>query len=75
MLASARGAFVGAVYLLLAAILLDLTDGRLRASALHATSKFGQEVDSFCDALSFCAAPGLLVYLAVPAARFRGEQR
>ncbi|MEO8504865.1 MAG: CDP-alcohol phosphatidyltransferase family protein [Acidobacteriota bacterium] len=64
MLAAARGAFEIAVYLLLAAVLLDLTDGRL-ARALNATSKFGQEVDSFCDALSFCAAPALLVYLAV----------
>ncbi len=64
LLTAARGQYELAVYLLLAAILLDMTDGRL-ARALSATSKFGQEIDSFCDALSFCAAPAFLVYQAL----------
>jgi CDP-diacylglycerol--serine O-phosphatidyltransferase len=64
LLAAARGAPDLAVHLLVIAIVLDMTDGRL-ARALGATSKFGQEMDSFCDALSFCAAPAFLAYQAV----------
>ena len=64
LLAAARGEFDLAVHLLLIAIVLDMFDGRL-ARALGATSKFGQEMDSFCDALSFCAAPAFLAFEAV----------
>lgn len=64
LLAAARGELDLAVHLLVIAIVLDMTDGRL-ARALGATSKFGQEIDSFCDALSFCAAPAFLAYQAV----------
>jgi CDP-diacylglycerol--serine O-phosphatidyltransferase len=46
------------------AVLLDLFDGKV-ARRLNATSKFGQELDSFSDALSFCAAPAFLAYSAV----------
>ena len=56
MLAAADGKFRLAVYLLFIAMLLDLVDGRL-ARKLGATSKFGQEMDSLSDSLSFCAAP------------------
>jgi len=64
MLVAADGRYELAVYLLLVAILLDTADGRL-ARLLKATSKFGQEMDSLSDAISFCAAPALLVYHAI----------
>ncbi len=64
MLAAADGRFNLAVYLLFAAVLLDLADGRI-ARLLNATSKFGQEMDSFSDALSFVAAPAFLVHQAI----------
>lgn len=63
MLKAAEGRFDQAVYLLLAAILLDSLDGRL-ARLLHATSTLGQQLDSFSDALSFGAAPAFLIYQA-----------
>lgn len=64
MLAAADGKFRLAVILLMVAVLLDLADGRL-ARMLHATSKFGQEMDSLSDSLSFCAAPAFLVHQAI----------
>jgi len=64
MLSAADGRFDHAVYLLVIAVFMDLFDGRL-ARWLGATSKFGQEMDSFSDALSFVAAPAFLVHLAV----------
>lgn len=59
-LAAADGAFERAVYLLVAAIFLDTFDGRA-ARLLGATSRFGQELDSFSDALSFGFAPAFLI--------------
>ena len=64
MLAAADGRFNLAVYLLLCAILLDMSDGIL-ARKLHVTSKFGQEMDSLSDSMSFCAAPAFLVHQAM----------
>jgi CDP-diacylglycerol--serine O-phosphatidyltransferase len=64
MIAAAAGRFDAAVYLLCLAVVLDMFDGRL-ARALHATSEFGQQMDSFCDAISFCAAPAFLIFEAV----------
>ena len=64
MLAAADDRYQLAVYLMLLAILLDMFDGRI-ARRLKATSKFGQEMDSFGDSLSFCAAPALLVHRTV----------
>ena len=64
MLAAAEGRFELAVYLLVCAILLDTADGRL-ARKLQVTSKFGQEMDSLSDSLSFCAAPAFLVHQAM----------
>jgi len=64
MLAAADGRFELAVYLLLCAILLDMSDGLL-ARKLQVTSKFGQEMDSLSDAMSFCAAPAFLVHQAI----------
>ena len=64
MLAAAEGQYKRAVYLLMLAVLLDLFDGKV-ARRLKVTSKFGQEMDSFSDAVSFCAAPAFLAHTAV----------
>ena len=64
MLAAAQGEYESAVHLLVAAIFCDLFDGQL-ARKLKATSRFGQQLDSFSDALSFGAAPAFLVYQAL----------
>jgi CDP-diacylglycerol--serine O-phosphatidyltransferase len=64
MVAAARGQFERSVLLLFFAALCDLADGKL-ARALNATSKFGMELDSLSDMVSFGIAPAVLVYLAV----------
>ncbi len=64
MLAAADGRFELAVYLLFVCIMLDMADGRL-ARALKVTSKFGQEMDSLSDTVSFCVVPAFLVQRAV----------
>jgi CDP-diacylglycerol--serine O-phosphatidyltransferase len=64
MVAAADGRFDLGVYLLVVAILCDVLDGSI-ARLLGATSEFGQEMDSFSDAVSFGVAPALLIYLAV----------
>src|SRR3954471_9614371 len=62
--AAARGQFERSVVLLFAAALCDLADGKL-ARALNATSKFGMELDSLSDMVSFGLAPSVLAYMAV----------
>jgi CDP-diacylglycerol--serine O-phosphatidyltransferase len=52
-----------AVYLLTLSIALDMLDGRT-ARLLKATSELGQQLDSFCDAVSFGIAPALLIHAA-----------
>jgi CDP-diacylglycerol--serine O-phosphatidyltransferase len=64
MVAAARGQIERSVLLLFCAAICDLADGKL-ARALNATSKFGMELDSLSDMVSFGIAPALLVYLAV----------
>lgn len=64
MVAAARGQFERSVVLLFCAALCDLADGKL-ARALDATSKFGMELDSLSDMVSFGIAPAVLVYLSV----------
>ena len=64
MVAAARGQFERSVLLLFLAALCDLADGKL-ARALNATSKFGMELDSLSDMVSFGVAPAVLMYLAV----------
>jgi len=64
MLAAANGGFEVAVYLLVLCILLDLADGRV-ARRFNATSELGQQLDSFSDAISFCAAPAFLIQRAL----------
>lgn len=62
-LAAAHGRFDLAVRLLVVAIFCDMFDGQL-ARRLKGTSRFGQEMDSLSDVLSFGAAPAFLVYEA-----------
>jgi CDP-diacylglycerol--serine O-phosphatidyltransferase len=64
MILAAAGRFEAAVYLFVLAFILDMLDGRV-ARLLRATSEIGRQLDSFSDAVSFGAAPALLVYLAV----------
>jgi CDP-diacylglycerol--serine O-phosphatidyltransferase len=64
MVAAADGRWELSVYLLVIAILCDVLDGSI-ARLLGATSEFGQEMDSFSDAISFGVAPAFLVYLAI----------
>jgi len=64
MIAAADGRYRTAVYLLLLSIVLDAMDGRL-ARKLRVTSKLGQELDSFSDAISFGVAPAFLAQRSV----------
>lgn len=63
MVASAQGQYERACYLIFAAALCDMLDGKA-ARLLNASSKFGMELDSLSDAISFGVAPALLVYFA-----------
>ncbi len=63
-LMAADGQFELAVHLLLLGIFLDMIDGRL-ARWLKATSALGQQLDSFCDMVTFGIAPAFLLYRAV----------
>ena len=63
-IAAADKRFEHAVYFMFAAALCDMMDGRL-ARMLDASSKFGMELDSLSDVVSFGIAPAVLVYLAV----------
>lgn len=49
-----------AAYIIVAAC-MDMFDGRL-ARALGTSSCLGTELDSLCDAISFCLAPAILLY-------------
>src|SRR4051812_9168203 len=51
-----------AVTLILIAGILDGIDGRI-ARMLHGESKFGAELDSLADAISFGVSPALIIYL------------
>jgi len=62
--AAGHDRFMLAVWLVVAAILLDLFDGKV-ARWLGATSAFGQQLDSFSDAVSSGVAPAYLVHRAV----------
>lgn len=54
---------IAAVCIMCAAI-MDFFDGRI-ARALGTTSYLGQELDSLCDAISFCLAPMILLHTAL----------
>ena len=57
-----KGKFIIAAYAIVAAAIFDLLDGRV-ARLTNATSKFGAQYDSLSDLISFCVAPGLLLFL------------
>jgi len=56
-----EGNFVVAAYCIMLAGIMDAFDGRL-ARALGSSSYLGMELDSLCDAVSFCFAPAILLY-------------
>lgn len=56
------GEFELAVTMILIAGVLDGIDGRI-ARMLHGESRFGAELDSLADAISFGVSPALIVYL------------
>lgn len=58
---SIHGEFVTAAWLLIAAGVFDMLDGRIARMA-KATSAFGVEYDSMADLVSFGLAPALLMY-------------
>jgi CDP-diacylglycerol---serine O-phosphatidyltransferase len=53
--------FFYACYCIILASLADSMDGRL-ARALGSCSSLGMELDSLCDAISFCFAPAIVLY-------------
>ena len=59
---SLKGNFSGAAYLILAAGIFDLLDGRV-ARLVKSVSEFGKEYDSLADLVSFGVAPAMIVYL------------
>lgn len=65
-LSAIRFAFLGrwemAVFMVIVAGVLDGLDGRM-ARLLGVTSKFGAELDSLADFVSFGVAPGMVIYL------------
>ena len=56
-----EGRFSDAVLAILVAAILDGLDGRI-ARALRGTSRFGAELDSLADFVSFGVAPGVVLY-------------
>ncbi|HZS36026.1 MAG TPA: CDP-diacylglycerol--serine O-phosphatidyltransferase [Polyangia bacterium] len=60
---AAEGKFEQGTLFLFFAALCDLFDGKL-ARMLDASSKFGMELDSLSDAISFGIAPAVLIYLS-----------
>ncbi|MFH0898565.1 MAG: CDP-diacylglycerol--serine O-phosphatidyltransferase [bacterium] len=58
---SANEDFVGAAYFILLGALMDLLDGRM-ARMVGVTSEVGMQLDSLCDAVTFCLAPAFLMY-------------
>lgn len=59
---SIQGNYTAAAVAVVIAAVFDQLDGRL-ARLTHATSKFGAELDSLCDLVSFGFAPAMLMYL------------
>lgn len=60
-ISSLEGDYISAAYYIIVAVFMDGFDGRL-ARALGSSSYFGMELDSLCDAISFCLAPIILLY-------------
>ena len=55
------GHFIRAAYFIMLAGIMDPFDGRI-ARAFGSSSYLGMELDSLCDAVSFCFAPAILLY-------------
>lgn len=53
--------YEAAAYCILCAAVMDAFDGRI-ARALKVQSVIGLQLDSLCDAISFCLAPAVLLY-------------
>src|SRR5262249_12133583 len=58
---SLDGKWQEAVLAIVASGIFDMLDGRV-ARLLNITSKFGAELDSLADAISFGVAPGFIMY-------------
>lgn len=56
-----EGNFAVAALCIMAAAFMDAFDGRI-ARYLGTTGELGTELDSLCDAVSFCLAPAVLLY-------------
>jgi len=61
---ASRGDFDGAARYIVFGAVADTLDGRI-ARATNSGSKFGSELDSLVDAISFGLAPALVMYFAV----------
>jgi CDP-diacylglycerol---serine O-phosphatidyltransferase len=59
--AATRGDFMWAAWFIVWAAMLDTVDGRV-ARFTRTGSRFGAELDSLVDAISFGVAPGLIMY-------------
>jgi phosphatidylserine synthase len=68
MVLSARGEYYRASWYIVIAGVLDMLDGRV-ARMSRAGSRFGAELDSLVDVVSFGVAPALLVHYLVFAAQ------
>lgn len=62
MVAALRGDFIWAGWFIVFAGVLDMLDGRI-ARFTRTGSRFGAELDSLVDAISFGVAPALIMYL------------
>lgn len=62
--AASRGDFDGAARYIVFGAIADTLDGRI-ARATNSGSRFGSELDSLVDAISFGLAPSLVMYFAV----------
>lgn len=57
-----EGERIAAAYCIFLAAMMDALDGRV-ARLMKVESDFGLELDSLCDAVSFCLAPACLAYV------------
>lgn len=62
--AASRGDFGRAVLYVMIGALCDAVDGRV-ARATRTGTRFGEELDSLVDAISFGLAPAMIMYFAV----------
>jgi CDP-diacylglycerol--serine O-phosphatidyltransferase len=64
LVAAARGDFGRAVLYVMIGALFDAVDGRV-ARATRSGTRFGEELDSLVDAITFGLAPAMIMYFAV----------